>query len=124
MAWTIVLLDEVEEWFLAMVEKDPHTAELVTAAVDLLEQEGPTLGRPAVDRLKGSKLHNLKELRPGSTGDSEVRMLFAFDPHRRAVILVAGDKSGAWNQWYRENIPVAEARYQRWLAGDYADERG
>lgn len=50
-------------------------------------------------------------------------MLFIFDPRRQAVLLVAGDKSGAWSQWYRQNIPEAEARYERWLAGDYNDER-
>jgi hypothetical protein len=62
-------------------------------------------------------------LRPGSSGSSEVRILFIFDPQRQAVLLLGGDKSGAWSQWYRSNIPLAEARYERWLAGDYDDER-
>jgi hypothetical protein len=66
----------------------------------------------------------LKELRPGSTGTSEVRILFIFDPERQAVLLVAGDKSGQWSGWYAESIPVAEARYERWLAGEYNDEIG
>ena len=54
----------------------------VRAAINLLEQEGPTLGRPVVDRVKGSNLHNLKELRPNSTS---IRILFIFDPMREAV---------------------------------------
>jgi hypothetical protein len=53
-----------------------------------------------------------------------VRVLFVFDPERRAVLLVAGDKSGKWSEWYRENIPLAESRYRRWLNGDYDEEIG
>ena len=97
---------------------------LVAAAINLLEEDGPNLGRPLADRIEGSKLHNLKELRPGSTGTSEVRILFIFDPERQAILLTAGDKSGQWSEWYDENIPVAEARFERWLAGDYRDEIG
>ena len=123
MPWEVVVLDEVERWYLDVAKADPATAELVTAAIDKLAEDGPSLGRPLVDRIKGSKRHNLKELRPGSSGSSEVRVLFIFDPERQAVLLVAGDKSGAWSQWYRQNIPEAEARYERWLAGDYNDER-
>jgi hypothetical protein len=58
----------------------------------------------------------LKELRPGSAGRLEIRLLFVFDVEREAVILVAGDKMGQWNRWYRENIPVAEDRYEEYLA--------
>jgi hypothetical protein len=114
-AWEIVLLDEVETWLL---EVDDGTYDLVAAAIDKLEQDGPTLGRPLVDKIKGSTLHNLKELRPGSAGTSEVRILFIFDPARRAVLLVAGDKSGRWQDWYREAVPVAEKRYERWMEGE------
>lgn len=92
------------------------------AAIDKLEADGPTLGRPLVDRIKGSKLHALKELRPGSTGATEVRILFIFDPERQAVLLIAGDKSGQWSDWYTDNILVAEQRYARWLAGEYDKE--
>jgi hypothetical protein len=73
--------------------------------------------------VKGSKLHNLKEPRPGSAGRSEVRILFCFDPKRQAVLLVAGDKSGQWRDWYKQAIPLAEERYDRWRAGEYDDER-
>ena len=113
--WEVILLDEVDDWFLELAVRDPDSAELVAGAVDLLEREGPSLGRPAVDRIKGSRHHNMKELRPGSTGDTEVRILFIFDPRRQAILLVAGDKSGAWKQWYQRNIPLAERRYDDWL---------
>lgn len=116
--WEVVLLAEVEEWFLDLCGSDPTTANRVMEAVDHLAEAGPGLGRPLVDRIHGSRLHNLKELRPGSTGRTEIRLLFVFDAEREAVILVAGDKAGQWNRWYKENIPVAERRYE-----DYMVER-
>jgi hypothetical protein len=58
----------------------------------------------------------MKELRPGSSGRSELRILFAFDPQRRAIVLVAGDKAGIWKSWYRMNIPVADDRFDRHIA--------
>lgn len=64
---------------------------------------------------RGSTLHNLKELRPGSSGTTEIRILFVFDPDRNAVLLVAGDKEGQWNTWYRHAIPLAQARYETYL---------
>ncbi len=117
------MLDDVSDWYQTLYDRDPETASAVTAAIDLLEERGPTLGRPLVDTIKGSSLPNLKELRPGSAGASEVRILFAFDPERQAVLLVAGDKAGRWNRWYRDNIPVAETRYNEWLAGEHDEER-
>lgn len=69
-----------------------------------------------MDRITGSSLHNLKELRPGSAGKTEIRILFIFDPQRRAILLVAGDKAGHWTRWYRDAIKLAEDRYARFLA--------
>jgi hypothetical protein len=114
--WEITLLEPVETWFLKLCEDDPESANRITDALDFLAQEGPNLGRPMVDRIHGSRLHNLKELRPGSSGQTEMRMLFVFDPEREAIILVAGDKSGRWSDWYRDSIPVAELRYADFLA--------
>lgn len=62
---------------------------------------------------------NVKELRPSATN---VRILFVFDPDRQAVLLVAGDKTGEWQSWYVDNIPVAEARYAEWLDGTRDEE--
>lgn len=84
---------------------------------DLLAEVGPGLGA-LVDTIHGSTIANLKELRPGS-----VRILFAFDPWRSSVLLVAGDKSGQWQQWYVEAVPLAEHRYEVYLK-ERAEERG
>ena len=112
-SWEIILVPEVHDWFMAL---DDVSASLVRDSVELLAERGPALGRPAVDRITGSRLHNLKELRPGSAGKTEIRILFIFDPQRQAVLLVAGDKAGNWARWYRDAIKLAEDRYARYLA--------
>ncbi|MDH6538432.1 hypothetical protein M2167_000939 [Streptomyces sp. SPB4] len=114
--WEVILVSEVAQWFQALAESDWDSAEQVEDAVDALAMFGPTLGRPLVDRIKGAEQHHMKELRPGSSGGSEVRILFAFDPVRRAVLLVAGDKAGNWQGWYEANVPLAEKRYRNHIA--------
>lgn len=121
MPWRLEMVGEVREWLLCLRKEDRCTARLVGQAIQALVEEGPDLGRPLVDRIKGSSLHNLKELRPGSSGSSEIRILFIFDPERSAVLLAVGDKSGEWGDWYRTSVPVAEERYDEWLA--YVAER-
>jgi hypothetical protein len=110
MRWEVLLLDEVEAWYFAL-DGGPMAA--VTGAIDLLEYEGPTLGRPMVDKVAGSKCHSMKELRPAGTS---IRILFIFDPDRQAILLLGGDKTGEWKNWYDRNIPIAEQRYEDWLA--------
>ena len=102
----------IEDW---LDEADPDTFDQVIAAIRLLADHGPGLGRPLVDSIVGSRHKNMKELRPGSAGRSEVRILFAFDPKRRGIMLLAGDKHGAWQKWYRRNIPIADDRYDEHL---------
>jgi hypothetical protein len=72
----------------------------------------PALGRPLVDRIKASRHHNMKELR--STGGN-VRILFAFDPERKAILLIGGDKTGQWKGWYSKSIPIADDLYDEHL---------
>jgi hypothetical protein len=114
-SWQISLHPEVEAWYLGICESEPETGDLIQAAIDQLVDDGPTAGRPLVDRVKGSRFQNMKELRPPSSGHSEIRMLFAFDPAREAIILVAGDKSGRWESWYRSAIPLADERFAEHL---------
>jgi hypothetical protein len=80
-----------------------------------LERNGAAEGRPLVDSVTSSKISNMKELRPGSAGRSEIRLLFVFDPWRAAILLVAGDRAGNWERWYREAIPRAERLYEIYL---------
>lgn len=116
--WTIDY-DYIVEWLDA---QDDETVAGVFAALLRLEQEGPSLGRPLVDTLKGSAVRNMKELRPASPGKTEVRILFAFDPRRQAIMLLAGDKSkgrngrAKWSGWYKKAIPAAEEVWRRHLS--------
>lgn len=81
------------------------------AATRLLSDYGPQLGRPHADTLKGSKHANMKELR-FEAADGEWRAAFAFDPERRAIMLVAGDKSGgSQKRFYRQLIAKADFRF-------------
>ena len=81
------------------------------AQAQLLEVFGPALGRPRVDTLNGSRYANMKELR-FQADDGVWRVAFAFDPRRKAVLLVAGDKSGVnERRFYRQLIKRADARF-------------
>ena len=116
MAWAVKVTDEYSAWFTLLIKEDLGSATQVAQAVAALREEGPALGRPLVDRLKGASIHNLKELRPGSRGRSEIRIIFAFDPSRSALLLPGGDKAGNWQRWYRDNIPLAEQLYVDYTA--------
>ena len=113
--WDIYQTSEVAAWLADLQRTDPKSADLVDDAIYALSCSGPALGRPLVDTITGSAFRNLKELRPGSTGTSEIRILFAFDPWRSAILLVAGDKAGKWKRWYAETIPRAEHLYEIYL---------
>jgi hypothetical protein len=115
-AWSVKVTEEYAAWFTALIKEDLGSAVQVAQAVAALREEGPALGRPLVDRIQGSRLHHLKELRPGSAGRSEIRVLFAFDPTRSALLLLGGDKAGNWQRWYRENILLAEQLYLEYTA--------
>ncbi|NAS25592.1 addiction module toxin RelE [Herbidospora sp. NEAU-GS84] len=116
MSWEVILLKPVESWFLELAITDRVTAVAIQKAIDRLAEGGPALGRPLVDTLEHSNLRNLKELRPGSSGRSKIRLLFVFDPDRAAILLVGGDKAGQWSRWYDKAIPLAEARYADYRA--------
>ncbi|MCL2482823.1 MAG: type II toxin-antitoxin system RelE/ParE family toxin [Propionibacteriaceae bacterium] len=110
MAWRVEMVGEVQEWLNSL---DQTTRVSILAAVVVLGEEGPSLGRPLVDSVKGSTYANMKELRPPSSGRQTIRVLFAFDPRRQAILLVGGDKTDNWDKWYRRNIPVADERFER-----------
>lgn len=87
----------------------------LSAHINLLRLHGPALGRPHADTLKGSRHANMKELRFDAVGGAW-RIAYAFDPERKAVLLVAGDKSGvAQPRFYRSLIRRADARFDEHL---------
>ncbi len=114
--WEILMTTEVESFLDDLYETDRASHRLVNQAILVLERNGPAEGRPLVDSITASRIANMKELRPPSSGRSEIRILLVFDPWRSAVLLVAGDKSGQWDKWYRDAIPRAEQLYEDYLA--------
>ena len=112
MIWTITFGSAFEVEFGDLPEA---VQDELVASVRLLAAKGPALGRPYVDTLKGSSFANMKELR-FNAADGTWRVAFAFDPLRRAVLLVAGDKSGvSQSRFYDSLIARADMRYQTHL---------
>jgi hypothetical protein len=107
-SWKVVRTAEFRRWVGGL---SAQRGAQVEAAIHRVESGGPLLGRPRVGSIHGSRVHNLKELRI----HDGVRVLFAFDPDRRAVMLVGGNKTGCWDRWYRQFIPVAERLYGKHL---------
>jgi hypothetical protein len=105
MNWEILFHPEVERWANSLGEKE---YEAVIASLDALAIAGPTLGRPFVDHIKRSRYPNMKELRPIGT---KLRILFAFDFERKAILLVGGNKQHRWSSWYDSSIPLADKRF-------------
>src|SRR5271156_2471757 len=106
------MADEFEPEF-EVLHGDVQTEILAVSLV--LEEFGPRLGRPRADTLDGSRHANMKELR-FSAADGEWRVAFAFDPKRKAILLVAGDKSGiSEKRFYRDLIRKADERFDAHL---------
>jgi hypothetical protein len=105
--WKIVHSPQVGRWLRSLGEKD---ATRIGAAIRELERGGPGLSGGVVKVIRGSRHHNMKELR--SIG-GHLRVLFAFDRHRQAILLVGGDKTGDWKGWYTRAIPEADKMYER-----------
>ena len=110
MKWTVVFCDEFAEEFLLL---DPGLRMELAAHLRVLETFGPHLGRPSADTLKGSQVANMKELR-FTWQRKPYRYFFAFDPERKAVVLVGGNKAGG-KRFYDALMPVAEARFENYL---------
>ena len=112
--WAVTTTDEFDAWFADDLSAEER--EEVAAVVELLKVFGPMLKRPHADTLKGSKYPNMKELR-ARTSRSELRVAFAFDTERKAVLLVGGDKSGGGQKaFYARLIDRADRLFAAHLA--------
>ena len=112
MTWTVLFHEAFEAEFAAL---DLDVQDELLAHAEVLAGFGPALGRPHVDTLSGSRHGNMKELR-FRTRHGVWRAAFAFDPLRRAIVLVAGAKGGVTqDRFYRMMIRTADARFTDWL---------
>lgn len=109
--WSVESTDEFATWY---NELTPEQQDALAGRIELLEERGPDLKRPTVGEIKGSRhAPHMKELRVSKGGD--LRVLFAFDPRRTAILLLGGDKTGRWEEWYRTAIPEADRLYDEYL---------
>jgi hypothetical protein len=110
--WAVIFHKAFE---LEFAELPFDVQEGLAASATLLASQGPMLGRPHADTLAGSKHSNMKELR-FAADDGVWRVAFAFDPARKGIILVAGDKAGvAQKRFYKALIAKADARFAEHL---------
>ncbi len=112
MSWTVVFHPA---FALEYDQLTPAVQDELSAYLVYLQDAGPSLRRPHADTLKGSKHSNMKELRFSADG-GVWRVAFAFDPLRRAVVLVAGDKSGVGQgRFYNQLVKTADSRFNERL---------
>ena len=108
MQWQVVFHQAFEPEYEALAL---DVQDALVAAAALLQLQGPLLGRPHADTLEGSAYANMKELR-FTAGDGVWRVAFAFDPVRKAIVLVAGDKAGvAQKRFYKGLLAKADSRF-------------
>ncbi len=105
--WEVGHTQAFEEWWNELSEQEQDD---VTASVELLEEMGPKLPSPYSSGIKGSRHSHMRELRIQSHGDP-LRVFYAFDPKRSAILLIGGNKTGDEKRFYKKLIPKADALY-------------
>jgi hypothetical protein len=108
--WEVEYTDEFGRWWATL---DPRVQVSVDVAVRLLEVRGPTLSFPFSSGIAGSRHGNLRELRVQHRG-SPLRVFYAFDPRRSAILLIGGSKKGD-GRFYERMIPIADRLYDEHL---------
>jgi hypothetical protein len=109
--WEVETTDAFDEWWHTLTEQEQDD---ITAVVELLEERGAHLPYPYSSSVEGSKFSHMRELRIQSHGDS-IRVFYAFDPRRVAILLIGGIKTGKEKRFYKKYIPLADKLYERHL---------
>ena len=110
MPWEVEFTDEFEQWWNSLSETEQGR---VDARVQLLMERGPNLPFPFSSQIKTSRFPEMRELRAQAGGDP-LRILYAFDPRRTALLLLGGDKTGD-ERWYEVNVPIADRLFEQHL---------
>ena len=108
----VIATDEFVAWWSDPEQVDEQCKKAIYAAVELLEREGVALRFPYQSAIEGSK-YAFRELRKAA-GPHVIRIIYAFDPDRDAVLIIGGDKAGD-NRFYERIIPKAEAIWEQYL---------
>lgn len=106
MAFPVEYTDEFGEWWEGLTEGEQES---IAAVVQLLEERGPTLPFPHSSGVKGSRHGHMRELRVQHAG-RPIRVLYAFNPLRTAILLIGGNKKGD-DDWYEQIVPIADDLY-------------
>lgn len=115
--WEIKRTEELAKWTKTL---DDDAREAILKNIIILKEIGPNLGRPYVDTLKQSRHKNMKELRIQNK-KRLFRILFIFDPDRKAVLLIGEDKCGD-KRFYEKMIPIADNLFDKYLASRRKNE--
>ena len=110
MIWNVEYTDEFREWWDELSEDEQDD---ITATVELLEERGPQLSYPYSSDIRGSNHGHMRELRVQSSG-RPIRVFYAFDPRRVAILLIGDDKTGN-DRFYEEHVPEADKLYDEHL---------
>ena len=110
MAWDIEYTDEFETWWETLSEGAQIDVDTV---VGLLQECGTNLPFPHSSGVTGSRHSHMRELRIQHAG-GPYRVLYAFDPRRKALLLVGGSKWGD-DRWYEKAVPIADRIYDQHL---------
>jgi hypothetical protein len=102
-SWHVEYTEDFGDWWETL---DEDEQESVTFVVTLLEERGPTLGFPYSSDVQTSRHRQMRELRVQHQG-RPLRILYAFDSRRVALLLLGGDKTGS-PRWYEEHVPKAD----------------
>lgn len=108
--WEVEYTNEFEAWWDGLSENDQDS---IAATVELLAEYGPRLRYPRSSDVKGSRHGGMRELRIQS-GGNPIRIFYAFDPRRVAILLIGGNKRGD-DRFYREFVPIADGLYDEHL---------
>ena len=106
MAWEIEYTDQFGEWWAGLTRAERVSMD---SSIGMLEDHGPSLGFPHSSGVAQSRHSHMRELRVQHAG-RPYRILYAFDPRRKAVLLLGGDKTGD-DRWYDVNVPTADRLY-------------
>lgn len=111
MVWEIEQTGAFDKWWRTLTEGQQDD---VAHVASLLADRGPALGHPYSSSIHGSKHGHMRELRVQSKG-KPIRVFYAFDPRRCAILLIGGDKTGK-DRFYKAYLPVADQLYDEHLA--------
>jgi hypothetical protein len=106
MNWSVEYTDEFGEWWKALADSEQED---ISAVAQVLMERGPDLPFPYSSGVNGSKHEHMRELRVQSKS-KPLRIFYAFDPRRTAILLIGGDKTGD-KRFYKRMVPTADGLY-------------